>query len=35
MMTDVSGNAIAVHQLLTDEIHNDSTTVVGMRIECI
>ncbi len=27
MMTDVSGNAIAVHQLLTDEIHNDSTTV--------
>jgi transposase len=27
MMTDVSGNAIAVHKLLTDEIHNDSTTV--------
>jgi len=27
MMTEVSGNAIAVHQLLTDEIHNDSTTV--------
>lgn len=26
-MTDVSGNAIAVHKLLTDEIHNDSTTV--------
>ncbi|MBL0701369.1 MAG: IS1634 family transposase [Desulfosarcina sp.] len=27
MMTDLSGNAIAVHKLLTDEIHNDSTTV--------
>jgi transposase len=27
MMTEVSGRAIAVHQLLTDEIHNDSTTV--------
>jgi len=27
LMTDVSGNAIAVHKLLTDEIHNDSTTV--------
>ncbi len=27
MMTEVSGNAIAVHKLLTDEIHNDSTTV--------
>ena len=26
-MTEVSGNAIAVHKLLTDEIHNDSTTV--------
>jgi len=27
LMTEVSGNAIAVHQLLTNEIHNDSTTV--------
>jgi transposase len=27
MMTEVSGNAIAVHKLLTDEIHNDSTSV--------
>ncbi len=27
MMTEMSGNAIAVHKLLTDEIHNDSTTV--------
>ena len=27
LMTAVSGNAIAVHQLLTNEIHNDSTTV--------
>ena len=27
LMTDVSANAIAVHKLLTDEIHNDSTTV--------
>ncbi len=27
LMTEVSGNAIAVHKLLTDEIHNDSTTV--------
>jgi len=27
MMTELSGNAIGVHQLLTDEIHNDSTTV--------
>lgn len=27
IMTEVSGRAIAVHQLLTDEIHNDSTTV--------
>ena len=27
LMTEVSSNAIAVHKLLTDEIHNDSTTV--------
>jgi len=27
MMTEMSGNAIGVHKLLTDEIHNDSTTV--------
>ena len=27
LMTEVSGNAIATHSLLTDEIHNDSTTV--------
>jgi len=27
LMTEVSGNSIAVHKLLTDEIHNDSTTV--------
>ena len=27
LMTEMSGNAIAVHKLLTDEIHNDSTTV--------
>ena len=27
LMTDVSCNAIRVHQLLIDEIHNDSTTV--------
>ena len=27
LITEVSGNAIAVHKLLTDEIHNDSTTV--------
>jgi transposase len=27
IMTEVSGNAIAVHKLLTNEIHNDSTTV--------
>jgi transposase len=27
LMTDISGNAISVHQLLTDEIHNDSTSV--------
>ncbi|MDY0223258.1 MAG: IS1634 family transposase [Desulfobacterium sp.] len=26
-MTELAGNAIAVHQLMTDEIHNDSTTV--------
>ena len=26
-MTDVSGRAIKVHQLLTNEVHNDSTTV--------
>lgn len=26
-MTDISSNAIAVHQLLTDQIHNDSTSV--------
>jgi len=26
-MADVSGNAIVIHKLLTDEIHNDSTTV--------
>lgn len=26
-MTEVSSNAIAVHSLLTDEIHNDSTSV--------
>jgi transposase len=26
-MTELSGNAIGVHKLLTDEIHNDSTTV--------
>ncbi len=30
IMTEVSGNAIAVHKLLTDEIHNDSTTVTFM-----
>jgi transposase len=30
MMTEVSGKAIAVHKLLTDEIHNDSTTVTFM-----
>ena len=27
LMTELSCNAISVHQLLTDEIHNDSTTV--------
>jgi transposase len=27
LMTEVSSNSISVHQLLTDEIHNDSTTV--------
>jgi transposase len=27
LMTEVSGNTIAVHNLITDEIHNDSTTV--------
>ena len=27
LMTEVSSNAIRVHKLLTDEIHNDSTTV--------
>ena len=27
LMTEVSCNAIKLHQLLTDEIHNDSTTV--------
>jgi len=27
LMTEVSGNAINVHKLLTDEIHNDSTSV--------
>ena len=27
LMTEVSSNAIRVHELLTDEIHNDSTTV--------
>ncbi len=27
LMTEVSANAIRVHKLLTDEIHNDSTTV--------
>lgn len=27
LMTDVSGNAIATHNLLTHEIHNDTTTV--------
>ena len=27
LMTEVSSNAIAVHKLFTDEIHNDSTTV--------
>lgn len=30
LMTEVSSKAIAVHQLLTDEIHNDSTTVTFM-----
>lgn len=27
LMTELSSNAITVHKLLTDEIHNDSTTV--------
>ena len=27
LMTEMSGNAIAVHKLMTNEIHNDSTTV--------
>ena len=27
LMTEVTGNAISVHKLLTDEIHNDSTSV--------
>ena len=27
LMTDVSGSAIAVHKLLTEQIHNDSTSV--------
>ena len=27
LMTDVSANSIGVHKLMTDEIHNDSTTV--------
>jgi transposase len=27
LMTELSSNAISVHKLLTDEIHNDSTTV--------
>lgn len=27
LMTEVSCNSISVHKLLTDEIHNDSTTV--------
>ncbi len=30
LMTEVSSNAIRVHQLLTEEIHNDSTTVTFM-----
>ena len=30
LMTEVSGNAIFVHKLLSDEIHNDSTTVTFM-----
>ncbi|MDH3349775.1 MAG: IS1634 family transposase [Desulfobulbaceae bacterium] len=30
LMTEASCNAIAVHKLLTDEIHNDSTTVTFM-----
>lgn len=30
IMTEVSGNAIAVNKLLTDETHNDSTTVTFM-----
>lgn len=30
LMTEVSSNAISVHKLLTDEIHNDSTTVTFM-----
>ena len=27
LLTELSGNAISVHQLLTNEIHNDSTSV--------
>ena len=27
LMTEITSNAISVHQLLTDEIHNDSTSV--------
>ena len=27
LMTEISSNAITAHQLMTDEIHNDSTTV--------
>jgi len=30
LMTEVSSNAICVHNLLTDEIHNDSTTITFM-----
>jgi transposase len=30
LMTEVSSKAIQVHQLITDEIHNDSTTVTFM-----
>jgi len=30
LMTEVSSNAISVHNLLTDEIHNDSTTITFM-----
>lgn len=27
LMTEIAGNAISIHKLLTEEIHNDSTTV--------